>query len=90
MEFNSRTTGVVTEVKRVWWIKVNLKAVRSHSLDGAVFPHTAVIKYTVNGREYVTKVYIPWRIVPPLKGAEVTVLYSKERPNRCMVEFNAH
>ncbi len=90
MEFNSKTTGVVTEVKRVWWIKVKLKAVRTHSLDGVAFPHTAVIKYTVNGREYVTKVYIPWRIVPPSKGAEVTVLYREERPKLCMVEFGAH
>lgn len=90
MEFKSSTTGVVTEVKRVWWIKVKLKPVMTYSTDGAVFPHTAVIKYTVNGKDYIKKLYIPWRIVPPAKGAEVTVHYNEGRPRLCMVEFGTH
>lgn len=88
MDFERETTGVITEVKTVWWIKVKLKPVRTHSLDGVAFPHTVAVEYTVNGRKYVTKVYIPWRIVPPQKGTEVTVLYNDERPKLCMIRFN--
>ncbi|MBD5129661.1 MAG: sugar ABC transporter permease [Ruminococcaceae bacterium] len=87
MEFTGRTTGTVTEVKKIWWIKVKLKAVRLHSEDGVAFPHNIKVKYTVDGREYYKKVYIPWRILPPPKGAEVTVSYDENRPQRSMVGF---
>lgn len=85
MEFYGRTTGTVTEVKTIWWIKVKLKAVRLHSADGVAFPHSIRVKYTVDGREYNKKVYVPWRILPPSKGAEVAVSYDEDRPQRCMV-----
>lgn len=85
MDFNGKTTGTVTEVKTIWWIKVKLKAVRLHSTDGVAFPHSIRVKYTVDGREYNKKVYVPWRILPPSKGAEVAVSYDEDRPRRCMV-----
>ncbi len=85
MEMNGRTTGMVMEVKKIWWIKVKLKAVRLHPADGVAFPHSVKVKYTVGGREYSKKVYVPWRILPPPKGAEVTVNYDADRPSRCIV-----
>lgn len=85
MEFTGRTTGTVTEVKAIRWIKVKLKAVRLHPTDGAAFPHSIKVKYTVGGKEYNKKVYVPWRILPPPKGAEVAVNYDTDRPSRCMV-----
>ena len=87
MEFTGKTIGTVTEVKRIWWIKVKLKAVRLHPEDGVAFPHSIKVKYTADGREYCKKVYVPWRILPPSKGAEVAVSYDKDRPQRSMVGF---
>ncbi len=80
MEFNRKTTGTVTDVKTIWWIKVKLKAVRTSSTDGAAFPHSIRVKYTADGKEYTAKVYIPWRLIPPEVGDEVEVLYSDGRP----------
>ena len=85
MEFNGKTTGTVSEVKKIWWIKVKLKAVRLHPTDGVAFPHSVNVKYTVGGRQYNKKVYVPWRILPPSKGAEVTVNYDENRPSRCRI-----
>lgn len=87
MEFNGKTTGTVSEVKKIWWIKVKLKAVRLHPTDGVAFPHSVNVKYTVGGREYNKKVYVPWRILPPSKGAEVTVNYDENRPSRCRISL---
>lgn len=75
----NRTTGTVVEVKRVWWIKVKLKAVRV-SEDGSAFPHKAAVRYEVGGREYTARVYIPWRLIPPEVGARVGVMYDEGRP----------
>ncbi len=85
MEITGRTAGTVIEVKKIWWIKVKLKAVRLHPLDGVAFPHSVKVRYTVGGKGYVTKVYVPWRILPPSKGAEVAVEYDTDRPSRCRV-----
>lgn len=82
---NAITVGTVTEVKKLWWIKVKLKAVRLHPEDGAAFPHSIKVRYTVEGREYTKKVYVPWRILPPSKGDKVTVKYNEEKPLICMV-----
>ncbi len=87
MELTGRAEGVVTEVKTVWQIKVNLKPVRAHSLDGAVFPHRVTVSYSADGAEYAVRVYIPWRIAPPKKGASVVVLYNESKPRQCMLEL---
>lgn len=89
MELTGKTTGTVIEVKKIWWIKVKLKAVRLHPTDGVAFPHSVKVKYTVGGREYSKKVYVPWRILPPQKGAEVAVNYNEDRPSVCMVGLGA-
>lgn len=85
MEFNGKTTGTIIEIKKIWWIKIKLKAVRLHPTDGVAFPHNVKVKYTVSGREYLKKLYVPWRILPPQKGAEITVEYNKDRPSVCRV-----
>lgn len=86
MDFTGKTTGTVTEVKRIWWIKVKLKAVRLHPTDGVAFPHKVKVKYEVDGKEYTAKVYIPWRLIPPEIGGEVEVLYADERPRLSFID----
>lgn len=83
----NKTTGTVTKVKMIWWIKVKLKAVRLHPTDGVAFPHYVWVKFTVDGSEYVKKVYVPWRKIPPAEGCEVTVIYNDNKPSKCSVDM---
>lgn len=87
MEFSGTTTGTITEVNKLWWIKVKLKAVRVSPTDGVAFPHSAKIKYTVSGKDYAKKLYLSWRILPPSIGTQVTVNYDPKKPSRCKIGF---
>ena len=78
-----KTTGTVIAVKRLWWIKVNKKPIRAHALDGAVFPHTVTVKYTVNGFEYIKKKFLRARFTPPKPGETINVYYNAEKPSKC-------
>ncbi|MBD5111884.1 MAG: sugar ABC transporter permease [Ruminococcaceae bacterium] len=88
MKMSSETSGIVTDVKKIWWIKINTKPIRRHALDGARFPHFATVKYAVDGVEFTKRFYISWRIDPPLKGTEVIVRYNSENPKRCKIDFD--
>ena len=48
----NRTNGKIEKIIKCWWIKVNKKPIRTHSLDGALFPYLMTVSYTVNGRKY--------------------------------------
>ena len=87
MEMNCKTTGTITNVKMIWWIKVKLKAVRLHPTDGVAFPHYVWVKYTVDGVEYIKKAYVPWRKIPPAIGTEVTVNCNESKPSKCRVDM---
>ncbi len=81
-----RTTGTIIAVKKQWWCKFNTKAVRLHSLDGAVFPHIIKVKYTVDGRDYIKS---KWRGVAagtPYAGDMVTVWYQPDNPAKCRID----
>lgn len=75
-----KTIGRVTNVKKCWWIKVNTKPVRTHLLDGAVFPHIIYFTYTVNNIDYTGKKYVSYKSVPPTKNAEIEVYYDSNNP----------
>ena len=81
-----KTTGTVIAVKKLWWIKINTKPVRSHALDGAVFPHTVTVKYTVNGFEYIKKKFLRARFMPPKLGDPVDIYYNEENPSKCKLK----
>ena len=74
------TKGKVTAVKTCWWIKINTKPVRSHALDGAVFPHIITFSYQVSGRDYIGRRYISCEHRCPQKGEVITVYYDKDAP----------
>ena len=44
------TMGTVISVTKQWWLKVNRKPVRAHAMDGAAFPHTIKVKYTIDAK----------------------------------------
>ena len=47
------TMGTVISVTKQWWLKVNRKPARVHAMDGAAFPHTIKVKYTIDGKDYM-------------------------------------
>lgn len=82
-----RTPGTVTAVKKLWRIKVNTKPVHTHALDGALFPHTVTVKYSVNGIEHIKRKYVRAKLQPPRAGETVDVYYLEEKPGKCKIIF---
>ncbi len=80
-----QTTGTVISVKEQWWFQVNTKPVRSHSLDGAVFPSVIKVKYTVHGREYIKAKWIHAGRFVPSVGSTVRVDYRSDRPKKSCI-----
>ena len=80
-----RTIGTVIAVKKQWWLKINTKPVRTHSLDGAIFPHVIKVIYTVEGTPYTKRKWVPASHPIPTLGSEVTVLYAAEKPARAKI-----
>ena len=57
---NEETVGKIIKVKKLWWLKINKKPIRTTSLDGAVFPLSLQVQYNVNNNEYVGKKIVAW------------------------------
>ena len=79
------TTGTVVAAAKQWWLKVNTKAVRLHSLDGAVFPHIIKVRYTVGGRDYFCRKWISAGRNVPAVGSTVQVCYREDKPTKAKV-----
>lgn len=79
---NNCAEGTVTELKRCWWIKINTKPVRSHSLDGAVFPETLRFRYSVKDKEYTGHKFIGLNTRNIHVGDKITVYYDSKRPSK--------
>ena len=65
-----------------WWLKINTKPVRKHTLDGATFPHVIKVKYTVDGKDYIRRKWIGANCHVPSVGSSVTVLYCSDNPQK--------
>ena len=81
----AQTEGVVTDVKTCWWLKINTKPVRTHMMDGAVFPHIIHFTYKVGGEAYRGKRYVNWNKRCPVQGEKLTVYYERENPTKYAV-----
>ena len=79
---NNCTDGTITDLKKCLWLKINTKPVRSHSLDGAIFPYTLHFKYNVNGIEYKGKKFIGLNTKGLNVGGKLTVYYDGSRPSK--------
>ena len=80
-----QTEGVVTEVKTCYWLKVNTKPVRAHSLDGALFPHIIRFTYRVGEREFSAGRYVNWNLRCPRRGERIRVYYDEAAPEKYAV-----
>ena len=83
---DQQTTGTVCAATKQWWLKINTKPVRMHSLDGAIFPYIIKVTYTVDGREYTKRKWISaWQPIPKI-GSSVPVIYSSDRPSKAKIK----
>ena len=72
--------GTVISVTKQWWLKVNRKPVRAHAMDGAAFPHTIKVKYTIDGKDYICRKWIGAGNNVPDKGtSHLQAAGSKQR-----------
>ena len=84
---DNKTIGVITSVKTCWWPKINTKPIRTHALDGAVFPHMIHFKYKVNGVEYKGRKYLSYTLGCPNVDDEITVFYDPDKPKKNVIRL---
>ena len=82
---DKETKGKVIAVQKQWWLKINTKPVRTHALDGAIFPHVIKVQYCVNGKNYIKRKWIGANCHVPSVGSSVAVLYCEEKPGKAKV-----
>ena len=81
------TMGTVISVTKQWWLKVNRKPVRAHAMDGAAFPHTIKVKYTIDGKDYLCRKWIGAGNKVPDKGTTIKVTYCEDKPSKARIEL---
>ena len=79
--------GTVIKVKKQWWLKVNTKPIRRHSLDGAVFPHIITVKYNVSVTDYTKKKWVKAKDTPPEIYSEVRVIFEEGNPKKARISY---
>ena len=82
------TMGTVISVTKQWWLKVNRKPVRAHAMDGAAFPHTIKVKYTIDGKDYICRKWIGAGNKVPDKGTTIKVTYCEDKPSKARIELS--
>ena len=81
-------TGILVMVaSTIYRIKVNRKPVRAHAMDGAAFPHTIKVKYTIDGKEYICRKWIGAGNKIPDKGTTIKVTYCEDNPSKARIEL---
>ena len=82
---DKETTGKVIAIQKQWWLKINTKSVKTHALDGAIFPHIIKVQYCVNGKDYIKRKWIGANCHVPSVGSSVAVRYCEEKPGKAKV-----
>ena len=82
---DKQTTGIVIAATKQWWIKVNRKPMRLHTLDGAEFPYIIKIEYTVDGKAYTKRKWINAGDPVPKVGSNVQVMYNSDKPSKARI-----
>ncbi len=87
IESGSRTQGIITEQKTLYWIKINTKAVRMGPMDGAVFPGFIRFTYSVEGIEYRGSRVVSPYVRCPDKGMKIAVFYDADNPSKYAINI---
>ena len=81
---NEETVGKIIKVKKLWWFKINKKPIRTTSLDGAIFPSSLQVQYSVNDNEYIGKKIVAWDDSLTQVGQDVVVSYNEDKPQKIL------
>ncbi len=81
---SQETIGKIIKVKKLWWLKINKKPIRTTSLDGAIFPSSLQVQYSVNDSEYVGKKIVAWDDSLTQVGQDVIVSYNEDKPQKIL------
>ena len=81
---NEETIGKIIKVKKLWWLKINKKPIRTTSLDGAIFPSSLQVQYSVNDNEYIGKKIVAWDDSLTQVGQDVVVSYNEDKPQKIL------
>ncbi len=81
------TQGIVTDVKKCWWVKVKTKPVLTSYSDGVKHPHIIHYTYEVLGEKYTGSKTLSYMVAPPNKNAYVTVYYDPNDPSKSTIKF---
>lgn len=82
---DKKINGTVVAVARQWWLKINTKAVRMHTFDGAVFPHIIKVEYSVDGQTYTKRKWVSAGQPVPSVGSSVTLIYPERKPAKAKI-----
>lgn len=80
-----QTMGTVVSASRQWWLKVNTKAVRMGTMDGATFPYIIKVEYIVDGVTYTKRKWIGAGKTVPAVGSSVQMIYNESKPSKAKV-----
>lgn len=83
---NHKANGIVTKIKKCWWIKKNRKSLRVHSLNDAEFPRMVDYVYSVKGEEYRGYSFFKAGKPCPRVGKKIIVYYDKNNPSHYAIE----
>lgn len=81
---SEETVGKIIKVKKLWCLKINKKPIRTTSLDGAVFPLSLQVQYSVNDNEYIRKKIVAWDNNLTQVGQDVVVSYNEDKPQKIL------
>lgn len=81
--------GTVVSAAKQWWLKVSNKPMRTHALDGAVFPYIIKVKYTVDEKDFTCRKWINAGNRTRRKGALLRSFMRKIGPPKQELQFKS-
>ena len=81
---NEETRGKIIKVKKLWWLKINKKPIRTTSFNNAIFPLVLQVQYSVNNKEYIGKKLVAWDDSFTQVGQDVVVMYNENKPQKIL------
>ena len=79
--------GIVTDVKKYWWLKIKTKPVKTSFSDGVKYPHKVYYEYEVMGEKYQGVETLSYMVTPPNKNAYITVYYDVDIPSVSTIKY---
>lgn len=75
INYDQKTEGVVVAIKKAFWW-----------MEGHGYSCIMKIKYTVQGKDYYKRIWIPLESFPPIVGSTYIVTYCSDKPSKAKVK----